>query len=70
MRIFLISVDRLAEQMRGLFVSTNEPTYRITALIGITEYRKGEGIHTAMERVDRALYNARRTGRNKIIITV
>ena len=46
--IFLISVEGLAEQMRGLFVSTNELTYRITASMGITEYRKDEDIHTAM----------------------
>ena len=70
MRIFLVSVDRLVEQMRGLLISTNESTYRVTASIGITEYRKDEDINTVMERVDPALDNAGRTGLNKIIITV
>tara|TARA_E500000331_G_scaffold357776_1_gene420914 strand:+ start:811 stop:1035 length:225 start_codon:yes stop_codon:yes gene_type:complete len=60
--------ERLSEQTRDLVVSTNEPAYRITASMGITEYRKDEDIHVAMERADRVLYDAKRTGRNKIII--
>jgi diguanylate cyclase (GGDEF)-like protein len=64
----LIVAERLAAEMADMVVSPNEPTYRITASLGVTEYRKDEDIHVTMERADRALYDAKRTGRNKTII--
>ena len=64
----MIAAARLAAQLRDLTVSTNEPNYRITASMGITEYRKGEDIQISMERADKALYDAKRTGRNKVTV--
>jgi len=64
----LLAAERLALGLRDMIVSQNEPETRITASMGITEYRKGEEIQTMLERVDKALYDAKRTGRNKIVI--
>jgi diguanylate cyclase len=64
----VMAAERLAEKLRDMVVSGIEPQYRITASMGITEYRKGEDIQTSIEWADRALYDAKRTGRNKVVI--
>lgn len=60
--------ERLAAGLGDMHVTQVEPRYRITASIGITEYRVGETIQQMIDRADRALYDAKRTGRNKIIV--
>ncbi|MCB1644000.1 MAG: GGDEF domain-containing protein [Pseudomonadales bacterium] len=64
----VIAARRIGEELREMQVSGIEPAYRITASIGISEYRKGEEVGELMERADRALYDAKHTGRNQIII--
>ncbi len=64
----LIATDRIAEKMRDMQVSNIEPNYRITSSIGITQYKPGEEIEQTMDRADKALYDAKRTGRNKVVI--
>lgn len=59
---------RLAERLREMQVTRREPRFRITASIGITEYQPGESIQDMLDRADRALYDAKRTGRNKIVV--
>ena len=60
---------RLTEILRDMEVTRVEPRYRITASIGIAQYRTGDTIQQTLERADRALYEAKRTGRNKIVVT-
>lgn len=64
----VIAIRRIAEKLAELQVSSIEPQYRITASIGITEYKAGEEIEQTMDRADKALYDAKRTGRNKIVM--
>jgi diguanylate cyclase (GGDEF)-like protein len=64
----VIAVQRIAEELGQLQVSPIEPQYRITASMGITEYKVGEEVEQSMDRADKALYDAKRTGRNKIVI--
>lgn len=63
----IVVANRLAGQLGQLTVSPIEPQYRITASIGVTEYR-GEEIQQTLDRADRALYQAKRTGRNKLVV--
>ena len=49
-------------------VSSIEPQFRITASMGITEYRRSEEVAQIMNRADKALYDAKRTGRNKVVV--
>ncbi len=63
-----MAAERLASGMKEMVVSQNEQHYRITASMGVTEYRPGEEVQVTLDRADRALYDAKRTGRNKIII--
>ena len=59
---------RLAERLREMPVSRREPRFRITASMGITEYQPGETVQQMLDRADRALYEAKRTGRNKVVV--
>ena len=64
----LMAAERLALGMKELTVSRNEPGYRITASMGVTEFRRGEDVQATLDRADRALYDAKRTGRNRILV--
>jgi diguanylate cyclase (GGDEF)-like protein len=40
---------------------------KITVSMGVTEYKKGENKKDLIKRVDNYLYEAKRTGRNKVV---
>jgi diguanylate cyclase len=48
----------------GLFMHEAKPVL-VTFSAGVTSYRDGERIEDALERADQALYEAKRTGKNK-----
>lgn len=64
----IIAAGRIATRLKEMQVSQAEPQYRITVSMGVTEYRHSEEIETTMDRADRALYDAKRTGRNRVVI--
>lgn len=64
----IVAAERLSAGLRDMQVSHIEPHYRITASMGITGYRRAEEVESTMDRADKALYDAKRTGRNKVVI--
>jgi len=42
--------------------------YGITISFGITAYREGDNLETLLKRADKALYNAKESGRNRVEI--
>jgi diguanylate cyclase len=40
----------------------------VTFSAGVTLYRQGEAIEAALERADEALYEAKRTGKNRTCV--
>lgn len=64
----LVVAERIQTALRALEVSSIEPHYRITASMGITQYRNAEEIETTMDRADRALYEAKHGGRNRLVV--
>jgi diguanylate cyclase len=48
----------------GLFMHEQKQVF-VTFSAGVTAYRPGEGIEAALERADQALYQAKRTGKNR-----
>ncbi|MGK2899302.1 MAG: diguanylate cyclase [Burkholderiaceae bacterium] len=48
----------------GLFMHENKQVF-VTFSAGVTDYRPGERIEAALERADRGLYEAKRTGKNR-----
>ncbi|MCP3859049.1 MAG: GGDEF domain-containing protein [Phycisphaeraceae bacterium] len=66
----MIYAERLREAVRELDRRTREkfPDVPVTLSIGVTEYREDESIQTLIRRVDRALYAAKRRGRDRVCI--
>ncbi len=57
----------MAERIRAAVAECNLATVgRVTASIGVTEYRSGETAMALLERVDDALYRAKANGRNRV----
>ena len=48
----------------GLFMHESKQVF-VTFSAGVTAYRANEAIETALERADQALYEAKRTGKNR-----
>ena len=51
----------------GLFMHENKQVF-VTFSAGVTDYRSGEAIEAALERADQALYEAKRTGKNRTCV--
>ncbi len=51
----------------GLFMHENKKIF-VTFSAGVTAYRPGERIEIALERADEALYEAKRTGKNRTCV--
>lgn len=64
----MVVAERIRAALHELEVSAIEPHYRITASMGVTQYRASESVEVTMERADRALYDAKHTGRNRVLI--
>ena len=61
---------RRAEQMRLALAETEQATLgneRITASFGVTELQPGDSAETMLRRADRALLQAKDTGRNQVV---
>jgi diguanylate cyclase (GGDEF)-like protein len=58
----------LAEQIReSVATTTFSPVPRVTVSVGIADYQEGETGDDLLRRADKALYGAKRNGRNRVI---
>lgn len=57
---------RIRERVESLTVYRGEATIRVTVSIGSAQLQSGEDIDTLISRADKALYTAKRNGRNRI----
>ena len=58
-------LTRLQRSLSGGLFMHEAKTVLVTFSAGVTRYREGERIEDALERADQALYEAKRTGKNK-----
>jgi diguanylate cyclase len=58
-------VTRLQRQLSAEFFTADENKVFITFSAGVTQYREGEAIELTLDRADMALYEAKRTGKNR-----
>ncbi len=56
--------ERLRRALMGMRV-TNQPALQVTASFGVAEMCSGDTVESIMKRADQALYEAKRSGRNK-----
>lgn len=57
----------LADKLRSTIAETSMPgTGNITCSIGVTEVRENDKYEDAFGRIDKALYNAKSSGRNRV----
>ncbi|WPY00461.1 PleD family two-component system response regulator [Candidatus Trichorickettsia mobilis] len=64
----VIIADRVRSTIETTsFVIPNYPPLTKTTSIGVAEYKHGESISDFISRADKALYEAKSTGRNKIV---
>jgi diguanylate cyclase len=61
-------LTRLQRAMSGSLFMHDEKPVLVTFSAGVTMYRDGERIEQALERADEALYEAKRTGKNRTCV--
>lgn len=59
---------RLGQRTRTLPVVPEVPDYVLTVSMGIAEFRPGESVEELIQRADRAMYEAKAQGRDRIVI--
>jgi diguanylate cyclase (GGDEF)-like protein len=59
--------ERLREQVESCHISHKGQTVNFTVSLGIAQYRENETQHELIARADQAMYQAKRTGKNKVI---
>lgn len=59
---------RLAEKLRAAMAGHDFDIGKVTASFGIAEWRDGESIESWLQRVDAALYEAKKAGRNRVTV--
>ncbi len=59
---------RLGERTRNLEIDRRFPGYRLSVSVGIAEFRPGESIEDVIRRADQALYQAKSSGRDLVIV--
>jgi len=61
-------VDRVRLRFEGLTLLAEDPALRVTISAGLTEHLAGESVAEALARADRALYEAKAEGRNRLVV--
>lgn len=59
--------ERLRRAVQSVSIHYAEAEFNVTASMGVTSYRENEALNTMMDRADKALYEAKHTGRNKVV---
>ncbi|MEM7078437.1 MAG: GGDEF domain-containing protein [Pseudomonadota bacterium] len=60
--------QRLAARTRQIWHRFGDDSFTMTVSVGFTVYRPGERIDDLLNRADRALYNAKREGRDRVVV--
>jgi diguanylate cyclase (GGDEF)-like protein len=67
----LAEAERLADDLRrkvaGLVIEAPGSKLSLTGSFGVSEWQKGEGIDQLLKRADLALYQAKMSGRNRVV---
>lgn len=66
------TAKKVAERLRQIFetrkVHTNGDIINYTVSLGVTQVKEGDTVDTIYQRADEALYEAKKTGKNKVVV--
>lgn len=62
------ALNRLRSALAATPIPGVTPTLHVTASIGLTRYQPEEPLEDTLARADRALYQAKRSGRNRVVV--
>ena len=62
-----VAAERMREGVAALAWDDIAPGLRVTASVGVAAYRVGEDTGALLDRVDQAMYEAKRAGRNRVV---
>jgi diguanylate cyclase len=66
----LVVARRIQEQIKNRpFYPLDENAVHITVSVGVTDYAPGEDMLGLVKRADQALFDSKRSGRDKITLT-
>lgn len=60
--------ERLRNAVQHLSISHKDKAFNITTSIGVATYQTGETHEAILQRADKALYEAKDSGRNKVVV--
>ena len=63
-----IAMTRLQRELTKSLFMGNEERILITFSAGVSQIQKGEAPSSALKRADEAMYVAKRTGKNKVVL--
>lgn len=63
-----ITAERLRSTIAGLSIIHDGKEIPVTISVGVASLHKHEAMHQFLDRADRALYQAKRTGRNQVLL--
>jgi len=64
----LASAAIIAEKLRQVFCQIMVKNFSVTASFGVAEYQLNDKQESIISRADKALYQAKETGRNKVVV--
>lgn len=66
----LVALDRLRTALQHCSISAKVPSLRVAFSAGVAQHDVAVQVHRTLERADRALYEAKRAGRDRSIVAV
>jgi len=63
----ILLAERLRNAVQDLSITHDDDEFNFTVSIGLSRYCEGESLESIMKRADKALFEAKETGRNKVV---
>ncbi len=60
--------ERLRMRTKEMWIPDTDEAFSLSVSIGVTRYREGERVDDVLNRADRALYQAKQGGRDKVVV--
>src|SRR5262249_25108405 len=63
----VVTADRLRQNILALKIDTKGAHFSVTCSFGVSDWQSGDTIDILLKRADMALYEAKLTGRNRVV---